>query len=577
MFLKTTTSKGIKYLQIIQSYKKDGISRHRVIANLGRADVLVKNGLENIIASLGKLIANSNNNSNNSMPERDTNNQSLLTDNRKDISTIKENSRVNYGYIVYKKLWDKFSISELLDNITKNRKIKYKLSKVVFPLVINRLLSPSSKYYYYCHREQYYQYDEELELQQIYKALDILSENKEKIEEDIFNKNRTLFNMQIDIVFYDVTTYHFESQREDELRDFGFSKANKINEVQVVMGLLIDNEGRPIGYELFPGNTFDGKTILKVLGKLKKLFKLNQVIIVADKGINSKINLKEIKEHGFDYIVSARIRNMSKEVQEKILSLEGYAVMENQSEGEIYKYKVIDYENKIIVPIENTKQKQIITLKEKMVCTYSSRRAAKDQKDRQRAIEKAEKIINRQDTAQLKTKKGYKRYIAEEGKKESITKVYLDTERIEKEAKFDGYSAIEYSRENLSALEVLEQYHNLYRIEESFRIIKSTMQTRPIYLRLKEHIEGHFLICFLAFVLERELEFRLRKKAIAYSSEKIKESLNSVEFSEIEIENEKYYLKGKHNQLASEIFSMFRIQQPGNLLTAKQATEYMNP
>jgi len=408
MFLKTTISQGHKYLQIIQSYRKDGKVKHRVVANLGRADAVANSGWENIITAIQKYL---------------NKNQSKF----RDISTLKEKARVNYGYIVYKKLWDKYSLTKLLDELVGASKIEYDFSTIVFSLVIDRLLIASSKRSFYINRDRYLEYDEQLRLHQVYRVLDILSANKEKIEEDIFHRNRNLFNMKVDIVFYDVTTFHFESQMEDELRDFGFSKANKINEVQVVMGLLIDADGRPIGYELFPGNTFDGKTMLKVLNKLKKLFNLQQVIIVADKGLNSKINLKEIKDNGFDYIVSARIKNMQSSVQEQILSKMGYKDKSNQSEDEIYSYKVIDYENKITYyEDEDRKEKKTMILKEKMVCTYSSKRALKDSRDRMRAIEKAKKIIEGQNHNQLKEKRGYRKYITIDAKKETIRKCFSE-------------------------------------------------------------------------------------------------------------------------------------------------------
>ncbi|MCF6268161.1 MAG: IS1634 family transposase [Melioribacteraceae bacterium] len=560
MFLKTTISQGHKYLQIIQSYRKEGKVRHKVIANLGRADVLAEKGLENIIASLQKFVKIS------------PNNNSL-----RDISKMKEKARVNYGYLAYKYLWNKCSITSLLESFLKNRKVKFAFEKIVFSLVINRLLSPSSKHYHYHHRDRFLDYDKDLELHQIYRALDVLAENKEAIEKELFERNRNLFNMQVDIVFYDVTTYHFESQRADDLRDFGFSKANKINEVQVVMGLIIDREGRPIGYELFPGNTFEGKTMLNLLEKLKKIFMLNQVIIVADKGLNSKINFKEIKDRGFDYIVSAKIKNMSKKIQKEIFAEEGYKNRYNKTEeGQVYRTKVIDYENNVIYIDEETGKRKTIQLKEKLVCVYSSKRARKDRRDRERAVEKANKLIEENNYSLLTQKKGYKKYIkTEEEVKSKELKISIDEKRIKTESRFDGYSAIEYSREDLQPDEVIEQYHNLYRIEESFRILKSTMRTRPIYLRTPEHISGHFIICFFAFILERELEIRLRKREIEFSPNRIKEALNSMEFSNIQIEKESLYLKGKHNQLASKIFSTLRINQPNNLLDHAQVSEFM--
>lgn len=561
MYIKTTNSRGHQYLQIIESYRDKRKIKQRVLVNLGRADILADKGLENIVASLNKFVKKG---------------RSKL----RDISSMKENRRVNYGYIAFKNLWNKFSLSNLLTNLIRKRKIQFNFIEIVFSLVVNRLLNPSSKLYHYQHLDRYFELSQEIELHQFYRTLDILAENKETIEESIFDKNRNLFNMKIDVVFYDVTTYHFESQISDELRDFGFSKAIKINEVQVVMGLIIDSEGRPIGYELFPGNTFEGKTMLKVLEKLKEKFMLENVIIVADKGLNSKLNFLDIKSHGFDYIVSARIKNMSSKTKVKILSEEGYKTLssqENDEDDHIYKYKVIDYENMVKKEQREGRKSEIIKLEEKLVCSYSSKRAAKNRRDRQRAIEKAEKIIKEKNYSQLKEKKGYKRYIKTKGQEEKvITECKLDYERIEKEALFDGYSALQTSRKDLSPEKIIEQYHSLYKIEESFRILKSTMQTRPIFLRTKKHIEGHFVMCFLAFLLERELELRLRKRSVEFSPEKIKEALNMMEFSEVKIENEIYFLKGKHNNLTSKIFSTLRLKQPANILAHEDALSYAN-
>lgn len=562
MFLKSTTSKGNTYLQIVQSYRENNEIKHKVIANLGRLDTLLANGLENIVKSLNKYLPNKEN------------------PNKLDITTLEEKARVNYGYIVYKTLWEKYSITELLKSLIINKRIKYELIEIVFSLVINRLLEPSSKLYHYNHRQHYLATDDESKLHDIYRSLKVLSDNKEEIQKDIFEKNKNLFNMKVDIVLYDVTTFHYESQKVDELRNYGFSKANKINEVQVVMGLLVDTEGRPIGYELFSGNTFDGKTMIKVLQKLKEKYELNQIIIVADKGLNSKINLKEIKDAGFDYIVSARIKNMTKKVQEEIISENDYEKIETGKEEEVYKYKVIGHEYKFNYE-EKDKDERIIarekiSLTEKLVCTYSSLRARKDQNDRLRGIEKAQKIIECQDVSYLNKKKGFKRYIKEEGKEEKKKILKLDMGKIKNEERFDGYYAIQYSKIDMSPLEVINKYHSLYKVEESFRILKTTMETRPIYLRNKEHIEGHFVICFIAFLLERELELRLKNQEIEYSAEKIKEALNSLEFSKIEIENQIFYMKSKCQSLASKIMECLRIKKPSNLLSESQMIDYMN-
>jgi transposase len=573
MFIKSTISRGHKYVQIVKSVRKDGNPRHEVIANLGRADILAESGLENLIAGLKKYVTTKSD-----PDQRGT---------RKDISSMRERDRVNYGYIAYRRLWQQFGLSALLQRLCGDREIRYDYARIVQSLVMNHLLTPSSKRHFFSHAKRYFGLLDTVELQHVYRCLDLLAAQKMEIEEAVFDRNRDMFNMSVDVVFYDLSTFHFESQRADDLRDFGFSKVGKVNEVQVVMGLLIDCDGRPIGFEVFPGNTFEGTTLVNVLGKLQQHFKLERVVIVADKGLNSKLNLKAIKDAGFEYIVSCRVKNLAKTVQKQILLESGYEEVpvkevfgscedeDNEAdEQHLFKYKLLDYTNRIRYAGEAQGKRVTVQLEEKLICTYSSKRAAKDRRDRQRQVDKAQKVVESNQKSVL-THRGYKRFIKTEGAEQDTQHLLLDEDKIEQAARFDGFAALQCSRLDTDALEAVRQYRQLWRIEESFRTIKSTMKTRPIFLRTKAHVEGHFVICFLAFLLERELEYRLTTRQIDHSPEQIKTALNSMEFSVLDIENDPYYLKGKHRALASKIFALLRLKQPTNIMGEQQALEYM--
>ena len=559
MHLKTKKVKNHVYLSIVQSYRENGKVKHKTIFNLGRADYLVNSGLKNIVRGLQRYL-----------------DEDEPDGYKKDIRTIKERQRLNYGYLAYRVLWNKFRLDRILTDIIKARQIEFDFPEAVFSMVINRLFHPSSKLRHYLSYQRYIGLPEELELHHFYRSLDILAENKERIEKELFQLYRNLFNYKLDIVFYDVTTYYFESQKPNGLKDFGFSKDNKINDVQIVMGLLIDKEGRPIGYELFPGNTFDGKTLLTILKKLQGHFKIDKVVIVADRGLNSKLNLKQIKDHGFDYIVSASIKKMSRKLQELILDSSDYIDIKEKSdedEDSVYRYKVIEYTNRVVYETEQG-HKAYQELSENLICTYSSKRAAKDRAERERAIEKAKELLRKNDKSSYKRKQGYKRYI-KESKESTNYELILDTEKIEKESRFDGYYALQCSDKSMSALEVIREYHYLFKIEESFRIIKSTMKARPIYVWNESHIAGHFMMCFLAFLLERELEYRLKRRNIDFTTEKIKEALNSLELSEIEIEGQSYYMRSSYKSLGAQIFSMLRLKLPPNLLDKDKITNYL--
>jgi transposase len=299
------------------------------------------------------------------------------------------------------------------------------------------------------------------------------------------------------------------------------------------------------------------------------------------------LNLKAIKDAGFAYIVSCRVKKLAKKIQEQVLSDDGYEevalkqVFGSSEDGEkeadkkpLFKYKLLDYTNSIRYTDEAQGKTVTVKLEEKLICSYSSKRAAKDRRDRQRQVDKAQKVVDTNQKSAL-SHRGYKRFIKAEGVEQDKQHLALDEDKIKQAARFDGFAALQCSHPDTDALEAIREYRQLWRIEESFRTIKSTMKTRPIFLRTKEHVEGHFVLCFLAFLLERELEYRLKKRNIEHSPEQIKTALNSMEFSILDIENEPYYLKGKHRSLASKIFALLRLKQPTNIMEEQQAMEYM--
>ena len=542
MFIKVNKSKNYFYLQLIKSVREGKNVKHEVIGNLGRYDLLIGNKQ---IADLGKKLL------------------SLSGQTVSSIFDMKENNRLCYGDVVYKKIWDKFKISEMFEEFLQKRRIKFNVVEVIYLMVIDRLLSPRSKLASYENQFKYINI-EEVKLEDLYKGLDFLSSLKEKIEEKLFEQHKNLFNMKVDVVFYDVTTFHFESQNADSLREFGYSKDGKYNEVQVVLGLLIDTEGRPIGYDLFPGNTFDGKTLKKSLEKIKERFSIRRLILVADKGINSAENLHLIKESGYDYIVSSKIKNSSKEFKEKIFTKDGYNVIllsddeDEKKEKKIkFKYKVID-NHKVTYRDSEGNQNE---LEDRLIITWTEKRAKRDRKNRERQIRKVEERIKK--NKRPDNKKGANRYISTEGE---LQIKGINQKQIEMDSQWDGYYGIQTSENQLVPQSIVENYHGLWKIEESFRVMKSTMKTRPVFHWTERRIKGHFVMCFLSFLIERNLEYRLKINKIEASPERIKSALNSLELSEVEIKGTKYLLKGKAEALGSKILRLYKIKPHRNLI-----------
>lgn len=522
MFIREIMSKGKKYIAIVENYRKQGKVRQRSIACLGSLDKLQnKDKLKKIALSLL--------------------NYSKGKKMYFDISKCKEIERKIWGAPkVIKKIWDNLDLDELFKKVIAGKKIKFDFFSSIFLLVLDRICYPCSKLKTYKEQKRYHGIVDN-KLQDLYKTLDILSNKKEQIERDLFNRNKNLFNMKVDVIFYDITTVYFESVRNDGFKEFGYSKDKKINEVQIVLALLTDKNGMPIGYDLFPGNTFEGQTIGIIIDKLKNRFEIDKLIFVCDSAMLSKKNLGIISAMGYEYIVGARMKNLSEKIKEEILSEQGYIILEREG-GKIFKYKEIDLKGG-----------------RKLICGFSTDRACKDKKDRERLIEKAEQMLKK--SSCILSKRGAARYI----KVDYINTRQIDENRIREDEKWDGYYAIETNIKIIQPMEIFRVYHDLWKIEESFRILKSHMQARPIFHWTEKRIKGHFVLCFIAFLIERILEHELSKNNIDYSAYKIRKALNQLQYSEIEIEGEKLYLRSKVEGIAYEILRALKVKIPSTI------------
>ena len=553
MFIKTTKSKNYEYINLVESYRENGVTKHKVLYNFGRRDLMKDDKM--FINMVKKLCE---------IAEIET------SDERKtDFDSCSEATMLNYGYIAYAQLWEELGIDNCIKKIQNKSKIQFSLSETTFLMAVQHLLQPRSKYSTYEHQNKYYEM-KEIELQHLYRTLDKLCDEKEYLETELFQENYKVNNQKIDVVFYDVTTFAFESVNADEFKSFGYSKDCKFNEVQVVMGLLIDTNGMPVGYELFPGNTFEGKTIVNSIKKLKENFGINRVIVVADRGLNNKENLNMLKESGYDYIVASKIKIMNKKIQNKIFDETGYINLQT-TEGNVFRYKAIEYTN--IFTDENG---IIHELEENLIVNFSEKRAKKDVSDRKRLIEKAKKMLEKPESIKAANKRGGKKYL------HNITKHTsdwtLDEEKILKDERFDGYYGIQTSDKNLSPNEVMDAYHTLWKIEESFRIMKSTLEVRPVFHWTPKRIKGHFVMCFLSFLMERKLEMILndeKKDYLEVSPTRIQEALNSMQLAAVTLNNEEVYIKTKNPLLGNQIFKKLKLKIPKNISKKEELEAYL--
>lgn len=552
MFIKTTKANGYEYIKLVESFRDGGSTKHKVLYNFGRAD-MIKNDesflrIVRRLCEIAELPLSGNHN--------DSDGKDIFDD-------CNEAELFNYGYLAYLKLWQELDIEACLERVQHFSKVTFSVPNTVFLMAIQHLLNPRSKLSTFSHQGQYFNMSQ-IPLHHMYRTLDRLADNKEQIESGLFEHNYVRIHKEVDVVFYDVTTISFESVVADELRNFGYSKECKFNEVQVVMGMIIDSYGIPVGYELFPGNTFDGKTMVEALKNIKNRFGINRVIIVADRGINSKGNLKLIKEAGYGYIMASKIRGMSAAMQKRILNTDDFILTREKSVEAGFKYKVISHENTFT---DENNEKH--TLAENLIISFSPKRAKKDAADRARLVAKAEKLLEHPEKISAGDKRGGKKYLNKADPKKAETWT-LAIEKIKKDAEFDGYYGIQSSEKELTALEVIDAYKMLWKIEESFRIMKTTLEVQPVFHWTEKRIRGHFVVCFLAFLMERKME-RLfcddSENKDNPSPNNIREALLSMQLVSVSAGGSEMYIKAKPTSLAKQIFRKLKIPMPSNINT----------
>ena len=392
---------------------------------------------------------------------------------------------------------------------------KEKQKEIFKALVISRLLYPGSKLYLIDYYEIYKK--EKIDKNQIYRLLDKIysSDLKLQIERCIFNHTISILpNKELVVSFYDVTTLHFESENEDDLRRIGFSKEGKLNRPQIQIGLLTTIEGYPLGYEIYEGNKFEGNTLIESLKLLEKKFKLNhKPIVVADRGMFNNCNLIELDNNGYKYIIGAKIKTLSQDIKNQIISLD--LKVDNQTkeiksnEELICKVKNKEKENKIKTTKKYTITKK--TISQRLIISYSIQRAKKDKYLRDKALNKLENKLNQKNLKKSDLKLSYyAKYLDLEYKNNCPIQFKLNDDKVKLDEKLDGLKGYITNDITLSHNEIISHYTNLYNIEKAFRISKTDLRIRPIYHRLENRIKAHILIAFTSYAVYKEFERKLK-------------------------------------------------------------------
>jgi transposase len=371
-------------------------------------------------------------------------------------------------------------------------------------LVTMRIAEPASKLKTAYLAEDY---GLELKVDNIYKLMDELSEAKiQDIKKMVYKNTVELLaehKIETSVMFYDLTTLYFETNNDDDLRKNGFSKDGKHQHVQIMLAMIVTTDGLPIDYMHFPGNTYEGHTLIPALDKLKKEYNITKVVLVADAGLMSKINLDALQEKGYEYIIAARIKSSTNDLKAQIIDKADYQLIK----------EVKDQDGTIL---DSTNAKNIATQKDNIIAYYSTQRARKDAYDRQKNLDKIARYLD--STGKTKLTSGLqKSYI-------QITKeclVSIDPVKLESDKQLDGYFAIRTNIKTPDPKELLGHYRGLWQIEASFRISKHNLEIRPIYHYNTKRILAHLSICYLSLALLRYVEFILKQQQQNIAFEKL--------------------------------------------------------
>jgi len=500
------------------------------------------------------------------------------------LQNLREEKRITTGFHdIYGKLFDNIGFG----NVLKSSRVSRNVFKDV---VMARLARPVSK------RASCELLSEnfgiEHNLEQVYRMLDALKSEKknsagkiiktdklQEIQDIAYQYSKGLLNGKVTLFFYDCTTLYFESFTEDDLRRFGYSKDHKFNQGQVLLALLVTEEGLPVGYELFAGNMYEGDTFIIALEKLKDKYGIKEAVIVADSGLLSEKNIQAIKESGYQYILGARLKNLSKDWQNTILAnteFETHTVYYKEKEDkekDVLRIKDYNYntepepepkpeaetEAKIKTEAETEAESG-----ERLIISRSSARAKKDKSDREKALTKLmAKLAKSKKPTDLISNYGYKKYLKIEGK----TSVSVNEDKVAKAELWDGLHGVftNTARSELNAYAVFNQYHGLWQVEDSFRIGKHDLRMRPVFHWNPDRIRVHIAICFVAFSLIRFLQHHIKQELDErFSALRISMELNSVQQSilyDVNKKHNKYVIPSKSSDNVLKIYRAMKMHR----------------
>ncbi|HPB16497.1 MAG TPA: IS1634 family transposase [Clostridia bacterium] len=434
-----------------------------------------------------------------------------------------EDNVKNLGYIILSKIYHELEIDKYLLSRQRSAKFRYNTNSIMQLLVFARIIYPGSKLFAFNCKEAFFERFD-FKLEEVYRSLSFFNEHKEALQLWMHERVLKKYSRDTSLVYYDLTNYYFETDQQDGFRMKGVCKEHRPDPI-VQMGLFMDRNGIPVSYKLFAGNEADCMTLRPMISETARNYSLGRIIVVADKGVISSDNIWYTLSARNGYVFSYSVRKSDKAFKDYVLDQDGYRWNKDKT------FKIKSRLEPRTIKVTSSRGGKICKqVEEKQVIVYSDKYAEKARHDREQAVQKAKDLIKNPSRYDRAASYGAAKYIKNlvfdkdtgEIMEDAKNLLVFDEEKLKDEAVYDGYYAIVTSEIDMGDNEILDIYHGLWEIEETFKITKSTLETRPVYVSLKDHIEAHFLTCFIALVLVRLLEFKLDGK---FTTEEIISSL----------------------------------------------------
>ena len=490
-FLKQATLKGRTYLSIVESFynrEKKGTA-HKTQKSLGSIETHKAKGMDDPVSVFQK--------------EVDELNRAHHVEKERMISG--KSPLLHLGYFPLKSIMGELSIQKYVDYFKLTNDFEFDLYELLSSLVFARVVNPCSK------RKTFHEVlpglfeSCEYSYDQLLDGLSFIGMNYRKLVEIFTVNTNKVYGLDTSKTYFDCTNFYFEIDREDDFRRKGPSKENRTDPI-IGLGLLLDSNQIPIGMEMFPGNEPEKPVIRDVIGSLKKRNNITgRTIHVADKGLNCAENIAFAKKGGDGYLFSKSVKTLPSTEKDWVLLSDGYKEVRDKNGKELYRYK--SCVDKFPYTVMHEGKKVTINLKEKRLVTYNPDLAAKKRYEINKMVEKAKYLTLSQAKKKDYGESGkYVSFTDEQGEKALVT---INQQAIDKDLKLAGYNLLVTSELKMKDEDIYSTYHNLWRIEESFRIMKSDLDARHVFVQKESSIKGHFLICYLTILLERIFQFKI--------------------------------------------------------------------